>query len=189
LERDATKLHNLLDLMLAQSQHVIVLIRAERRIDPRVKFTKPNRGHKRTGRGFGNPGANEQPMYVAEVEVNCDECGGSGYDPGSLDPWGPEVCPVCHGAKTQTITRNYLAEAFQIASNPDSLRPIERLHLVAIIQHCRQAVSALMSLPEVPEHRDSVALGRRAKSSRLSDKPRWRRIPGRHRGLSQKEKK
>jgi hypothetical protein len=87
--------------------------------------------------------------YITEVEGNCDECGGSGFDPGGIDPWGPELCPKCQGAKTQTITRNYLAEAFQIAANPDSQRQIERQHLVAVIQHCRQAVSALVSLPEV----------------------------------------
>jgi hypothetical protein len=87
--------------------------------------------------------------YIIEMEVNCDECGGSGFDPGSIDPWGPEVCPTCHGAKTQTITRNYLAEAFQISANPDSIRPVERQHLVAVIQHCRELVGALMSFPEV----------------------------------------
>jgi hypothetical protein len=87
--------------------------------------------------------------HIIEVEVNCDDCGGSGFDPGGIDPWGPEECPRCHGRKTQTIIRNYLAEAFQIAANPDSQRQIERQHLVAVIQHCRQAVSALVSLPEV----------------------------------------
>ena len=81
--------------------------------------------------------------------MNCEECGGSGVDPGGIDPWGPEVCPKCQGAKTQTIVRNYLAEAFQIAGNPDSIRTVERLHLVAVIQHCREAVRAIMSLPEV----------------------------------------
>jgi len=89
------------------------------------------------------------PPHCLYVEVNCEECGGSGFDPGGIDPWGPEVCPKCHGAKTQTIIRNYLAEAFQIAANPDSTRPIERQHLVAVIQHCREAVSALVSLPDV----------------------------------------
>lgn len=87
--------------------------------------------------------------FVLEVEENCEECGGSGFDPGGIDPWGPEPCPVCDGAKTRRITRNYLAEAFQIAANPESTRPVERQHLVAVIQHCRQAVSALVSLPEV----------------------------------------
>jgi hypothetical protein len=91
-----------------------------------------------------------QPPHVLEIEMNCDECGGSGFDPGGIDPWGPEPCPACHGAKMQRITRNYLTEAFQIAANPESTRPVERQHLVAVIQHCRQAVSALVSLPEVP---------------------------------------
>jgi hypothetical protein len=90
-----------------------------------------------------------KPPYITEVEVNCDECVGSGFDPGGLDPWGPELCPVCQGAKTQRITRNFLAEAFQIAANQESTRSIERQHLIAMIQHCRETVSALMVLPEV----------------------------------------
>jgi len=87
--------------------------------------------------------------FVVQQEIACEECGGSGFDPDGIDPWGPEVCPKCRGAKTQIITRNYLAEAFQIAANPDSVHQIERRHLVAVIQHCREAVSALVSLPEV----------------------------------------
>jgi hypothetical protein len=90
-----------------------------------------------------------QPPHVLEIEVNCEECGGSGFDPGGIDPWGPEPCPACRGAKTRRITRNYLAEAFQIAANPASTRPVERQHLVAVIQHCRKAISALVILPEV----------------------------------------
>jgi len=90
-----------------------------------------------------------RPPYIIEVEVNCDDCGGSGFDSGGLDPWGPEFCPVCHGTKTQRITRNYLAEAFQIAANQEGGRLIERQHLVAVIQHCRETVSALVILPEV----------------------------------------
>src|ERR1700680_1665575 len=87
--------------------------------------------------------------YVMEVEVNCEECGGSGFDPDGVDPWGPEERPTCHGAKPQRITRNYLAEAFQISANAESIRPVERQHLVAIIEHCRELVGALMSFPEV----------------------------------------
>jgi hypothetical protein len=87
--------------------------------------------------------------YVLEIEVNCEECGGSGFDPGGIDPWGPEPCPACRGVKTRRITRNYLAEAFMIAANSESARPVERQHLVAVIQHCREAVSALVVLPEV----------------------------------------
>jgi hypothetical protein len=87
--------------------------------------------------------------YIIEVDVACEECGGSGFDPGGLDPWGPEPCPLCAGTKTQKIMRNYLTEAFRIAANPDSACPVERRHLTAVIQHCREAVSALVSLPEV----------------------------------------
>jgi hypothetical protein len=93
--------------------------------------------------------AQSLPPYIVEVEVSCEECGGSGFDPGGVDPWGPEPCAVCCGAKTQRITRNLLAEAFQIASNPESQRPVERQHLVVIIQHCRELVSALVVLPEL----------------------------------------
>lgn len=98
-----------------------------------------------------------QSPYVIEVEVACDECGGSGFDPGGIDPWGPESCPACHGAKTQKITRNYLAEAFRIAASPESTRPVERQHLIAIVQHCRQAVSAIVGLPEIHERAQTHA--------------------------------
>lgn len=131
--------------------------RAEETIDPVgsgklvAKPTKPtdprNSARKRLDMAWSEKTI--QSPYSREVEVNCDECGGSGLDPGAIDPWGPEVCPRCRGAKTETITRNYLAEAFQIAANADNQRQIERQHLVAVIQHCRQAVSALVSLPEV----------------------------------------
>ena len=86
---------------------------------------------------------------TVEMEQPCEECGGSGFDPGGVDPWGPEPCPRCHGTKIQTAVRNYLAEAFQIAANPDCTRPVERHHLVAVIQHCREVVSAMAILPDV----------------------------------------
>jgi DnaJ-class molecular chaperone len=105
--------------------------------------------HTSTPQTQGTKHSDQLSPHIVEIELNCDECGGSGFDPGAIDPWGPEVCPRCHGAKTEMISRNYLAEAFQIAANPDSARQIERQHLVAVIQHCRQAVSALVSLPEV----------------------------------------
>jgi hypothetical protein len=104
---------------------------------------------KRAGKATKGAPPERRPPYILEAEVNCDECGGTGFDPGGIDPWGPEPCPACRGAKRQLITRNFLAEAFQIAANSESTRPIERQHLVAVIQHCRQAVSALVSLPEV----------------------------------------
>ena len=114
-----------------------------------VKPAKSRRRRKPVSRAFTDIHPQNFSRYIVEVEVNCDECGGSGFDPGGIDPWGPEPCRVCHGARKQRILRNYLAEAFQIAANPESVRPVERQHLIAIIQHCREAVSALVSLPEI----------------------------------------
>lgn len=119
--------------------------------------------------------AQPPPRYIVEVEVNCDECGGSGFDSGGLDPWGPEPCPLCHGAKTQRTTRNFLAEAFQIAANLESARPVERQHLVAVIQHCREAVSALVSLPEVAKPRSDLREAARSHSARHSQMKRRKR--------------
>jgi len=114
-----------------------------------VKPTRSRRRRKPAARALTNIFPPKFSRYVVEVEVNCDECGGSGFDPGGIDPWGPEPCRVCRGERKQRIRRNYLAEAFQIAANPESVRPVERQHLIAIIQHCREAVSALVSLPEI----------------------------------------
>jgi hypothetical protein len=86
--------------------------------------------------------------YVLEVESDCEECGGSGFDPGGIDPWGPEPCPVCHGAGTQRVTKNYLAEALRIAGNPECTVPVERAHVVAIVQYCRKVVGAAMCRPK-----------------------------------------
>ena len=87
-------------------------------------------------------------VTTKEVEVDCEECGGSGFDPGGVDPWGPEPCPACRGAKTQRIIRNYLAEALRIAGNTECTLPVERAHLVAIVQYCRQVVEAAMCRPK-----------------------------------------
>ena len=114
-----------------------------------VKSAKSRRRRKPVSRAFTNIHPQNFSRYIVEVEVNCDECGGSGFDPGGIDPWGPEPCRVCRGTRKQRIRRNYLAEAFQIAANPESVRLVERRHLIAIIQHCREAVSALASLPEI----------------------------------------
>jgi hypothetical protein len=79
--------------------------------------------------------------YTTESEIDCDECGGSGVDPGGLNAYEPEDCPVCHGTKHQTVTRNYLGEAFALASG-QSNQPIEREHLVALDAYSRQLMSA-----------------------------------------------
>ena len=49
------------------------------------------------------------------------------------------------------MLRNYLAEAFRIVGNPQCAVPVERAHLIAIVQYCRQIVSSVVSLPEVPK--------------------------------------
>ena len=79
--------------------------------------------------------------FVAEIEQDCEECGGSGVDPGGLNAFEPEDCPVCHGTKRQTVTRNYLSEAFAITSG-QSDRPIERQHLTALDAYSRQVLNA-----------------------------------------------
>ena len=47
------------------------------------------------------------------------------------------------------VATNPLGEALRIASGQSRREP-ERAHLVAVIEHCRKLVSAMMSLPEVP---------------------------------------
>ncbi len=43
----------------------------------------------------------------AEFELDCDECGATGVDPGGLSAFEPEECPACHGAKRMTIAAVY----------------------------------------------------------------------------------
>ena len=92
-----------------------------------------------------------ESSYIVDVELPCDECGGSGFDPGGIDPWGPEPCPACQGAKTQKDHQNLSGRRRFPASpaNPECRVPVERVHLVAIIQYCRQIVGAVVGLPEV----------------------------------------
>ena len=47
----------------------------------------------------------------------------------------------------ETVPPNWLGEALRIASGQSHQVP-ERAHLVAVIEHCRKLVGALMSLPE-----------------------------------------
>jgi hypothetical protein len=109
---------------------------------------------------------------VERLEVPCDECGGSGFDPGGMDPWGPEPCPVCHGAGTQRITQNYLAEAFRIAGNPECTVPAERAHLVAIVQYCRQVVGAAMCPPKALVHKRDPVFFKASRHSRRAARTR-----------------
>jgi hypothetical protein len=38
----------------------------------------------------------------AELSITCEECGGSGVDPGGLNANEPEDCRVCHGSGRET---------------------------------------------------------------------------------------
>jgi hypothetical protein len=87
--------------------------------------------------------------FSSLVEIDCQDCGGRGYDPGGANPQEAEDCLACHGSGKETILRNYLAEAFRIAANPQANLKLERAHLVALTAYARQTVNALMSVQEV----------------------------------------
>ena len=89
------------------------------------------------------------PPFSALTEVACQDCGGMGYDPCGVNFREPDDCPSCHGSGKETILRNYLAEAFRIAADPEIKLELERAHLVALTAYARQTVSALMSLQEL----------------------------------------
>lgn len=82
------------------------------------------------------------PPFTVEVEQDCEDCGGRGYDLGERFEFTP--CPECGGTKKQTVIRQYLAEAFRIAAGQTSMIP-ERAHLVALTAYARQTVNALMA--------------------------------------------
>lgn len=81
-------------------------------------------------------------------EETCDDCGGSGYDCGSLSPMDTEDCPTCHGNGKQIVARNYLAEALRIAAGKSSMLA-QREHLQAVVQHCPSLVGALIAKAEI----------------------------------------
>ena len=89
------------------------------------------------------------PPFSDLVEIDCQDCGGRGFDPSGINPQEGEDCPACRGSGKETILRNYLAEAFRIAANPQSNLQLERAHLVALTAYARQTVNALMSAQEV----------------------------------------
>jgi len=86
--------------------------------------------------------------FVVQVEEKCEDCGGSGYDWGSLSSMEPDECPGCHGSGTQIVRRDYLAEALKIAGGRSAMTP-RREHLEAVIQHCRALVEVVMAMPVV----------------------------------------
>ena len=84
--------------------------------------------------------------FVVQVEEKCEDCGGSGYDWGSLSPTEPDECPGCGGSGTQIVRRDYLAEALRIAGGKSATAP-QREHLEATVQHCRALVQAIITMP------------------------------------------
>jgi hypothetical protein len=76
---------------------------------------------------------------------DCPHCDGTGVQITEDDF---VVCEVCDGTKKITVARNYLAEAFKIAQDRWH-KPIQKEHLIAIIQYCRKMVGAALDLPEV----------------------------------------
>src|SRR5690348_4029497 len=59
------------------------------------------------------------PPFSDLVEMECEECDGSGYDFGSIKEFDAEYCPRCGGSGKELVFRNYLAEAFRIVSDPE----------------------------------------------------------------------
>jgi len=96
-----------------------------------------------------NPQPLNVPPFVVAVEQDCSFCGGRGDDPGNVDPFSAgEPCPECGGSKKETVTRNYLGEAFKIAMGTGTMQP-EKAHIVATIEYCRLLSSAALMLPKV----------------------------------------
>ena len=89
------------------------------------------------------------PPFSDLVEIDCQDCDGKGYDPGGINPQEAEECSACRGSGKEMVLRNYLAEAFRIAANPQANLQLERAHLVALTAYARQTVNALMSIQEV----------------------------------------
>jgi hypothetical protein len=132
----------------------------------------PNRPPTPAGRVVETRRPAKPAPYVLEIDLPCDGCGGSGFDPGGIDPWGPEPCPVCHGTGTQKVTKNYLAEALRIAGNPECTVPLERAHLVAIVQYCRQVVDAAMCRPKATAPKREPVFFKASRHSRRAARTR-----------------
>jgi hypothetical protein len=45
----------------------------------------------------------EVPAEPEPIEIPCQDCGGTGFDSGALDPFG-EICPHCMGSGLEPVT-------------------------------------------------------------------------------------
>ncbi|HLG97112.1 MAG TPA: hypothetical protein VKX49_12435 [Bryobacteraceae bacterium] len=86
------------------------------------------------------PAQREDLPWIKTVEMECADCGGSGGDAASWDP-DCQPCPHCMGSGKETVTRNYLREAFDLAHNAESSIVPEREHVVAILQYVNRTVN------------------------------------------------
>jgi endogenous inhibitor of DNA gyrase (YacG/DUF329 family) len=81
--------------------------------------------------------------YSSIIEVDCDECGGTGSANGKEEEYEP--CGYCGGSRKQATLKNWLVEAFQIESGELNANPqIE--HLRALSFHLRQVTNAYMEI-------------------------------------------
>jgi hypothetical protein len=54
----------------------------------------------------------------AEFEIDCEDCGATGVDPGGLSASEPEECPACHGAKRISLAAVYASMVTAPVSTP-----------------------------------------------------------------------
>jgi ribosomal protein S27E len=83
------------------------------------------------------------PPFSDFIEVQCEDCNGTGYDFGSHKDFDPEYCPRCGGSGMELVFRDYLAETFRIVSDPQCKVALCREQIVALAIYARQTVSAL----------------------------------------------
>jgi endogenous inhibitor of DNA gyrase (YacG/DUF329 family) len=79
------------------------------------------------------------PPYSSIVEMDCDDCGGTGSANGKNEEYEP--CHFCNGSCKQAVLRNWLAEAFQIETGQLNADP-QREHLQALRYYARLVLNA-----------------------------------------------
>ena len=79
-----------------------------------VISTTPRQLAEKLARQWEQPVSNDEWDAIEQltdsmnnVEVPCDDCGGTGVDAGGLDPLQAEQCRTCHGAQHVTLASLY----------------------------------------------------------------------------------